>query len=72
MTYSIELRHYVRYADFQKGIQIIKQLKNYNIPRLAGASCPPPSSAVQPESTQVASAEMLLESSLIANHVDKS
>lgn len=34
--------------------------------------CPPPSSAVQPESTQVASAEMLLESSLIANHVDKS
>lgn len=31
-------------------------------------SCPPPSSIVQPESTQVASAEMHLESSLIANH----
>lgn len=35
-------------------------------------ACPPPSSAAQPQSTQVASAEMHSESSLIANHVVKS
>lgn len=35
-------------------------------------SCPPRSSDAWPESTQVASAEMHLEFSLIAKHVDKS